>query len=71
MNQGCCGKNICKPVVDDTGGDVVPGVVDDKVGGDVVPTDVVTVHRKPYILSTSSKQMFRRAISNKPIESPH
>jgi len=59
-------QNICKPGVDDTGGDVVPGVVDDKVGGDVVPTDVVTVHRKPYILSTSS-----RAISNKPIEPPH
>ena len=42
----------------------MPGVVDDTVGGDVVPTDVVTVHRIPYIFSTSSKQMFRKAISN-------
>jgi len=49
MNQGCCRQNICEPGVDDTGGDVVPGVVDDKVGGDVVPTDVVTVHKKSHI----------------------
>ena len=55
-------QNISKPGVDDTGGDVVPGVVDDTVGGDVVPTDVVTVHRKPYIFSTTSKQMFRKSI---------
>ena len=58
---------MCKPVVVDTAVDVVTGGVDGTVGGDVVPTvvtSVVTVHRKPYIFSTSSKQMFRKAISN-------
>jgi len=42
---------MCKPEVVGTDGDVEPGVVDDRVGGDVVPTDVVTMHMKPYIFT--------------------